>query len=677
MIASPEFLKARLSEGGITRAAVIDEAFDDENALAKVNGEDVFWAEIDARPEWKSLLEAKNIPCDDFATFQLDGLPKLWQQRKAFSGEIVTAIAALFLDAEQNLADPATVTKYLGDLGLTTVSIGAKPNNSGKKGASTLPNIPAEAQLVFLDYDLEGNPKLTGGRTRLSEQIAGRLAERKEHTPFLVIFSNKPNARALSEGFRKRTGFLRGTFTFIPKQDARDFLKLCKHLSETCLGLKGLGNLQYFFFALKRRLEEVAEKVETEVMQLDVQDHAFIQRLALQDEGACLGEYMLDFFGAVLSHELRDGPEVQAAKRQLDAFPFEGRHLPFSESPSAPIQRLYRAVLTDPGITDAEPHPQTKNGRALNAKGKEYVAPPLLMFGDIFASKPKKPVYVVMNPACDLQYAPKRRDPKLEISVILMKGHLEAITQPRSNSQGMRMELLQFNNKNWRILWDHQQVESVPLGKFDEWKKHGHYKRIARLSLPHGLKLQQMWLAELGRVGLPVNLPFYDSHDMQILALDANGEWKPTGAKCARGTIVSRHPTDSKEVSHFTLTPEGRNFLFEQLSATATDLAAHPVRKTAADSLLKQAKTWNMGLTETPHKIANGLYEDISGLLFAWRQYPKLNGLSTLSDVEKAKLSEPERKSVAKREKVAMIVLLHPLPPPSKKAAVEKNKEVK
>lgn len=575
MIASPDFLKARLSEGGITEAAVIDEAFDDDNALAKLNGgEDVFWAEIDARPDWKALLVAQNIPCDDFETFRLDGLPKLWQQRTAFSGEIATAIATLFLDAEQNLADPATVKKHLSDLGLNTVAIGAKPNNYGKKGNPTLPSIPSEAQLVFLDYDLEGSPKLPG-RTRLSEQIAGHLAERKEHTPFLVIFSNKPNARTLSEGFRKRTGFLRGTFTFIPKKDARDFLTLCKHLSETCLGLKGLGNLQYFFFALKRRLEEVAKKVETEVMQLDVQDHAFIQRLALQDEGACLGEYMLDFFGAVLSHELRDGAEVQAAKRQLDAFPFEDRHLPFSESPSAPIQRLYRAVLTDPGITDAEPHPQTKKGKALNAKGKEYVAPPLLMFGDIFVSTPKKPVYVVMNPSCDLQYSPKRRDPKFEISVLLMKGHLEAITQPRSNSRSVRMELLQFNNKFWRVIWDQQQIESVPLKKFDEWKKHGHCKRVARLSLPYSLKLQQMWLAELGRVGLPVNLPFYDSYDMQIMALNGQGVWEPTGAKFSRGAIVSRHPTDSKEVSHFTLTPNGRNFLFEQLSATANTLAAH------------------------------------------------------------------------------------------------------
>lgn len=672
MIASPEFLKARLSEGGITKAVVVDEAFDDDKAMAKVNGEDAFWAEIDARADWKAAIEAKGIPCADFDTFRLDGLPKLWRLRKEFSGEIKVALEGLFLDAEQNLADPEIVTKHLGDLGLDAVPLGTKPDRAVGSGMPAFPSIPLETQIVFLDYDLEGNPSLTS--TRLSERIAGHLAERKERTPFLVIFSNKPNARTLSEGFRKRTGFLRGTFTFISKQDARDFPKLCKHLSETCIGLKGLGQLQYFFFALKHRLAEVAKSVETEVMQLDVQDHAFIQRLALQDEGACLGEYMLDFFAAVLSHEFRDGPEVQAAKQKLDAFPFEGRHLPFSETPSAPIQRLYRAVLTEPGVGDATPHPQTKDGK-LNAKGKEYPAPPLLMFGDIFAHKASKPVYIVMNPACDLQYSPGRREPKLENSVLLMKGKLESLAKSRSNTHDMRIESLKFGKQNWRIVWDHQQIESIQLKKFDAWKKNNHYKRIARLSLPYSLKLQQMWLAELGRVGLPTNLPFYDSFDVQILALDAAGDWKPAGAKCARAAIVSRHPTDSKELSHFTLTPNGRNFLYDQLNLTAQNLAAHPTRQSAAQALLKQAKIWNVGLTEMPHRFTNDLHEDIVGLLFVWRQCPpKLKGLIAIPQIEKDKLNDTEKKIVLKREKVALVVVLHPTPPPRQKPATAKPK---
>jgi len=266
-----------------------------------------------------------------------------------------------------------------------------------------------------------------------------------------------------------------------------------------------------------------------------------------------------------------------------------------------------------------------------------------------------------MNPACDLQYSPKRRDPQMEVSVLLMHGQLESLTSPRSSSPLLRMEWLKFDDKHWRVTWEHQRVESVPLGKFDQWRRINGYKRIARLSLPYSLKLQQMWLAELGRVGLPVNLPFYDSFDMQLFGLNGAGEWVPVGARSKRTAIVSRHPRDSKELSHFTLTPKGRNFVYEQLEAASKNLDAYPVRLAAAKALLNQAKIWNVGLTETPHRFVKDFHEDILGLLFAWRLPPTLQGLGNLTDAQKGKLSESEQKAFAKHEKVALIVVVNPV----------------
>jgi hypothetical protein len=174
--------------------------------------------------------------------------------------------------------------------------------------------------------------------------------------------------------------------------------------------------------------------------------------------------------------------------------------------------------------------------------------------------------------------------------------------------------------------------------------------------------LQQTWLAELGRVGLPVNLPFYDSFDLEVLALTPTGDWAPVGGKCKRAAIVSRHPRDSKELSHFTLTPIGRNFVYDQLKAAAEALAGCPLRLAAAQALLNQAKTWNAGLTETPHRFGSDYHEDIGGLLFAWRVAPKLKGLLNLTDPQKAKLNlnEVEQKAFAKHEKVALIVVINP-----------------
>jgi hypothetical protein len=82
----------------------------------------------------------------------------------------------------------------------------------------------------------------------------------------------------------------------------------------------------------------------------------------------------------------------------------------------------------------------------------------------------------------------------------------------------------------------------------------------------------------------------------------------------------------------------------------------------AAEALLKQAKIWNEGLTETPHVITNDSHENIAGLLFALRTRPQLKGLGKLTEAQRNKLSENEQKSIAKQEKVALIVVLDPSP---------------
>jgi hypothetical protein len=160
---------------------------------------------------------------------------------------------------------------------------------------------------------------------------------------------------------------------------------------------------------------------------------------------------------------------------------------------------------------------------------------------------------------------------------------------------------------------------------------------------------------------LPVNLPFYEAFDIQLYSLNADAEWIPHDELIKRGAIVSRHPRDTKELSHFTLTPAGRNKLYEELKASVAGLAAFQTRQTAASALLAQAKIWNEGLTETPHKLTNDYHEDIAGLLFAWRSRPNLKGLGILTEAQRNRLNESERRSVAKQEKVALIAVIGPL----------------
>jgi len=661
MVISPEAFKISLAEAGITHAAVIDEAFDSQAAVRLAVGVENFFGEIEDNPELAVLLNEKSVQCDDIDVFSTNGLSELWKCRSQFVGRLNELVKGLFLTAEEKLREPQTVSQHLQTLGLNVLSLSTLSHLSDDKPLSAeLPSV----RLVFLDYDLEGDDQLEiKGETRRSQLIAKRLAEAKGDAPFLVLFSNKPNVSELVESFRENTGYLRGTFAFITKNDAVDLTELCRQLSASCIQCKDLGRIQHFFFALKAQLKEVSIKVEKEVMQLNVQDYAFIQRLALQDDGAPLGEYMLDLFGAVLSYELREGAEVQTARRALDKLDFGQRHLPFSDQPSTPIQRIYRAVLTEPGIVDAEPHPQSNNGTLKDAKGNDYPAPPLLMLGDIFAHDDQHPVYIVVNPACDLNYSAGKRRPDLDLSVFLLSGQLEPLTAPiNSNFEGKRMEWLEFAGRFWRVLWRHEQVLAVPLGQFAKWQQDTSYKRITRLSLPHSLALQQKWTSQLSRVGLSVNFPFFEVCDVQLHYPDTDGQWKTLGAKCTRIAIFARHPKDGKETSHFTFTTSGRDFLHEKLSALILSLGAFPVRAEAGGQLLGQAQLWE-DLVEVPRKLSlrpQAVDDTTHGLLFAWGSIPNLTGLKLLSDDDKAKLGGDEKKKAALYEKVALVVVLTP-----------------
>jgi len=539
------------------------------------------------------------------------------------------------------LAEPEAVVQHLRDLGLDEVyRVGAKGD------------VPDGVLLVFLDYDLESNQGAQQQVGRRSQQIAEELSKRDNGAPFLVLFSSKPEVQELADSFREESGYLRGTFAFISKERARDAAQLRQLLFGYCLGHPALQLTQRFFFALKKHLRIVAESVRQEVMQLDVQDYAFIQRLGLQEDGAPLGEYLLDLFGSVLSHEMRNSEEVQQARRALDALDFDKGHLPFADQPSAPIQRLYRAMLTDAGVGPVSPHPQSGAAQCKNAAGENCAFPPLLMLGDIFARSVDHPIHVVVNPACSLQYSPKnpKRQPDFSRSVYLLPGHLESLTAPVKDTGRKRMEWLEFEGRSWRVLWDDEQVETVPLGRFETWRQEKGCERIARLSLPHALALQQFWTSQLSRVGLPVNLPFFDACDLHVFLPTEGGEWQKSELVARRQAIMSRQPRDSKEYSHFTLTRDGRNFLHQQLTA-ATAVLATQDRLNAARQTLGDWRFWT-NLVEVPRKLnvqKGALDKSTPTVVFAWETIPKLADL-------KKQLQGDAAQGAADR--VALIVVL-------------------
>ncbi len=596
MIASPEALSARLAQAGVTKVAVIDDAFDDRNLMPLAIGVEELWAQIAENEEWASQLVTNGIRCDDQEIFANDGLIELWRKRSVLQGPLSEAVKAVFLNAEEKLSFPTQVAENLRKLNLSVECF----------DLPTAPTIdgPAEprlegVQLVFLDYDLEGETRIERPTSELrSHAIARVLARRRGDTPFLVLFSSLDGVRDESERFRQHAFYLRGSFLFLRKVDAARFETLCRLLAPSCVWTRDIGHFQHFFITLKEHLGVVAADIERRFLQLDIQDYAHFQHVALQKDGAPLGEYMLELFGAVLSHEFRDGKKVQEARSALDQLDLTTQHLPFHTQPTTPVERIYRAVLTEPGILigPATPHPQML-GWYVEHLGKIREVPPLLMLGDIFGKAPDVPVYIVMNPACDLQYAPGRK-PKLDISVFLLPGKLESLAVPATNPQlSERMRWLNFQGVDYRVLWDSLRVETVPLVEFNSWQARNGFKRVARLSLPYSLALQQSWLGNMSRVGLPTSPPIHDAYDLEVFIPEvARNQWSSVGGILKQEAVVATHPADSSEPIKFCLTDVAQGHLADQLKH-AVEVLSSP-RKESAERLLQDPKIWWLLITQ-------------------------------------------------------------------------------
>lgn len=410
--------------------------------------------------------------------------------------------------------------------------------------------IPQDEKLVLLDYKLNEG----GDASARSREIASALAERKAGRPFLILISDLDAFAARQAEFRKATRYLGGTFGFISKPAACDPAQFLFYL-ETCgVGDEVLVPLQAFFESVDLAVAKVAGSFREDVSVLNAQDYAFIQRLSLHEDGQGLGEYISQLFGAALSYRFRDESSVASAANKLDGLHFP-RYLPASTQPSSAILGLYKCALTEPNVGAIGYHPQQA---MVAARGGEAL--PFLAFGDVLAASSDRTCYLVVNPACDLQFSPLsgRRDAEPDQPVYLMPGTFRPLHKPGQSEDEMCTEPFEYEGRSWCIDWGYKRVSTVALGEFLAWKKAQSVERIGRLSLPYALQIQQVWTSYLGRVGLSVRPPMCEGASVQVYTFSPDG-WTAFKSPVPNGAILI------PEKSQFVLTLEAAYMLQDAL----------------------------------------------------------------------------------------------------------------
>lgn len=562
-----ETIRERLKAGGIAEVAIVDDTYDGISNDTLQPGMAVF---VDALSDAGNLVQLTAV-CPkvvDADQFDLDSARDLWSKQPLWSPQLKALADPLFHGYRQRSDHLKGISTGLSKLGLTVHERGVKDE------------IPQTVQLVFLDYHLE--PENAAGAAQrqaadlaekgaradpvpsLAEKIAAELAKRGANRPFLVLISEWTELAQVQAEFRKRTRYLGGTFAFLAKHDAAQEQSLFFYLGCWGVGHPALPIIRDFFSTMAESLERVAEDFHEALLELDVHDYSFIQRLSLTPDGEPLGEYVLHLLAESLGHRVRNFPAVRDARAQLDRVSFK-THLPSTTQPSSAVARLYREAFTDRGEEPLDPHPLQHLQHP-----RPEVAVPRVSQGDLFVTPDRTHIYLIINPGCDLQFSPlnPKRLPDPKVLLYLMEGLLTPFSQAPEGKTEMRTEPYEIDGVPFRIIWHHAVVIPVPLGDLVEWCKETGCKRIARLREINAASLQQAWVANLGRIGLPVAPPYFSQADFKMY-VKAKDLLLPVGGRVVGGVVLTQHWQGSKLVHSFTLTQEAVTALVPGFKAAA------------------------------------------------------------------------------------------------------------
>ena len=497
-------LHALLQERQIRKAVVIDDVFDDAPRPDELDHGD--WATFfdDLGNDDHDMLEElfpgfKAADTGDLRESQ-DFINALWGNRQSLpAGPIET----LFHDYESTnateRAELENLVQTLEGLGLTCARMGRDPSAEAN-----------DANLIVIDLFL-GRNQTGDDMERAVTRARDLVAERAENPPLVILTSRSPRLNENRDAFRDDAGLLGSTFRVASKSDlGKDgaleamLLRLARHYEDA-------KRVASFVHAWDSGLNEARERFIRVLRRLDLSDLAQVRALLLDFEGERLGEYLLDVADRVLQHEIENDDDTIAAALELNKINLDKYPAPHLTGTPDLQHLVHRMVFL-----------HRDRLRLSEDDGK-----PVLQFGDVLRWKKEgEEVYgnnvcLVVTPACDLVRGGAER-------VMLLAGKLEQL-QPRDWSYKAgpvrtAIIILPEEGRRW-IRWNLKDVRTVGWEELDGLLGEGQrLSRIGRLREIYAIEIQEMLLADLGRIGRPANMPvpFPVSVSLFYVDTDAN-----------------------------------------------------------------------------------------------------------------------------------------------------------
>jgi len=361
-----------------------------------------------------------------------------------------------------------------------------------------LPDLSAY-DLILLDFYLEDPAK---GST-LAEEIARKIVEQPSRSELqqIILMSNREGVADERRTFRQRTNIRGASFAFVPKSELSSRWKVYSHLAVLDRARPLAPKIDAYHDALALAVREGAEAFLDLVHQLDIDDYAHLQNVALMKDGDPLGEYIAALFAAELATRTVEADDVRAAERELDETEFEGK--PFASSePSTIVKQLYHSALICNNVGALGDHPRAD-------PSGPYAGMPLVRMGDLFFTPDKDRVVAILSADCDLAFAPNEdRPPNPSTAVLLVPGNTEKLAAGGKVIDAVTEGLVD-GEEVFRINWAFASYRSVTLAQLKEHLEQDGFdvSRRDRLRAPFSFRLQQEFGANLFRVGTPAMPP--------------------------------------------------------------------------------------------------------------------------------------------------------------------------
>jgi hypothetical protein len=249
-----DFMVAKLRSIGITKAAIIDDAFDLPCCNDVSEQIEDFWQTITADDSMLAKLTELKPEVSAPSDFDDKLLRILWERREDLP-ELDQPIKELFrakLDDQKQLEE---LSAHLKTVGIDSVKLGSQDELS------------EHLRLVFLDYHL--GPEAAAGDVARSKAMSIYKQAADEDKPFIVLMSARPDASLAKDDFREKASLLGGLFGFFSKGDFSNRDKLYMYLATWAICTPTAYEIQHFADAVEIALSAVTDKFVRTVRSLN------------------------------------------------------------------------------------------------------------------------------------------------------------------------------------------------------------------------------------------------------------------------------------------------------------------------------------------------------------------------------------------------------------------------